>query len=204
MNLNEKIQTLRKDRGLSQEQLADQLNVTRQAVSKWETGEGLPDIENILQLSELFGVSVDYLLKNQPTAEVEVNEDLALAEALEQEPDTKNSGRFSFDFTLDGVAGIQGAIFPLAILAYLIMGLYFDLWHPGWIIFVLAALVSGFISYIKARRFKMSIYTLATVVFIAIGFLAGQWVWLIFVGAWVLSCFMGSSRKKNKRKREIT
>jgi transcriptional regulator with XRE-family HTH domain len=193
MNLNEKIQKLRKDQGLSQEQLAEQLHVTRQAVSKWETGEGLPDIENILQLSELFGVSVDYLLKNQPTAQGETNEDLALAEALEQAPDTKVRGHFTFD----GAEGIKGAIFPLAILVYLVMGFYFDLWHPGWMIFVLAALLSGFFSYIKAGRFNMSIYTLATVAFLAIGFITGQWVWLIFVGAWVLNCIMGSFRKKN-------
>ena len=62
MTLSEKLQSLRKDAGLSQEALAEQLGVTRQAVSKWETGEGKPDIDNLLPLAKLLGTTVDYLL----------------------------------------------------------------------------------------------------------------------------------------------
>lgn len=63
MNLGEKIQSLRKSRGLSQEQLSEQLAVSRQAVSKWELNESSPDVEKIVQMSEFFGVTTDYLLK---------------------------------------------------------------------------------------------------------------------------------------------
>ena len=72
MTLSEKLQSLRRAAGLSQEQLAEQLGVTRQAVSKWETGEGKPDIDNLLPLARLLHTSVDYLLDdgaNQPHAE---------------------------------------------------------------------------------------------------------------------------------------
>lgn len=62
MTLSEKLQNLRKAAGLSQEALAERLNVTRQAVSKWETGEGKPDIDNLLPLAKLLGTTVDYLL----------------------------------------------------------------------------------------------------------------------------------------------
>ncbi len=62
MTLAEKLQNLRKAAGLSQEQLAERLNVTRQAVSKWETGEGKPDIDNLLPLARLLNTTVDYLL----------------------------------------------------------------------------------------------------------------------------------------------
>ena len=62
MTLSEKLQVLRKATGLSQEALAEQLNVTRQAVSKWETGEGKPDIDNLLPLARLLRTTVDYLL----------------------------------------------------------------------------------------------------------------------------------------------
>lgn len=62
MALGEKLQRLRKDKGLSQEQLATQLNVSRQAVSKWEVGESVPDTENIIQLSKIFQVTTDYIL----------------------------------------------------------------------------------------------------------------------------------------------
>ena len=63
MNFGEKLFKLRKEKGLSQEALADQLGTTRQAVSKWENNQGYPETEKILQLSQLFGVSTDYLLK---------------------------------------------------------------------------------------------------------------------------------------------
>ena len=62
MNLAEKISKLRKEKGWTQEELADRLNVSRQAVSRWENGSALPDAQNILQLSKLFGVTTDYLL----------------------------------------------------------------------------------------------------------------------------------------------
>ncbi len=64
MYLAEKIVKLRKEKGWSQEELADKVNVSRQAVSKWESMQTLPDIDNIVQLAEIFGVSTDYLLKN--------------------------------------------------------------------------------------------------------------------------------------------
>lgn len=68
MTLSEKLQILRKAAGLSQEQLAERLNVTRQAVSKWETGEGKPDIDNLLPLAKLLGTTVDYLLDEETEA----------------------------------------------------------------------------------------------------------------------------------------
>lgn len=65
MILAEKISTLRKKSGWSQEELAMQLNVSRQSVSKWESASSVPDLDKILQLSQLFGVSTDYLLKDE-------------------------------------------------------------------------------------------------------------------------------------------
>ena len=62
MNLGEKIQQLRKQKGLSQEQLATQITVSRQAISKWELGEAKPDTDHVIQLSKIFNVSIDYLL----------------------------------------------------------------------------------------------------------------------------------------------
>lgn len=65
MNLADKIIMLRKKQGWSQEELADRMDVSRQSVSKWEGGQAMPDVERILQLSELFGVTTDYLLKDE-------------------------------------------------------------------------------------------------------------------------------------------
>ena len=65
MYLADKIIDERKKRGWSQEELADQLDVSRQSVSKWESGQSLPDLQRIVELSRIFGVSTDYLLKNE-------------------------------------------------------------------------------------------------------------------------------------------
>ena len=61
----DKLMDLRKKNGWSQEELAEKLNVSRQAVSKWESAQSVPDMNRIIQLSELFGVSTDYLLKDE-------------------------------------------------------------------------------------------------------------------------------------------
>ena len=67
MTLNEKLAALRREQGLSQEDLAGRLEVSRQAVSKWETGASAPDLEKLLALSDLFAVSADYLLRDEET-----------------------------------------------------------------------------------------------------------------------------------------
>ena len=69
MILADKIVQLRKKNGWSQEELAAQLNVSRQAVSKWEGAQSVPDLDRILQMSALFGVTTDYLLKDELEAE---------------------------------------------------------------------------------------------------------------------------------------
>lgn len=63
MNLSDRIQYLRKSRGISQEGLADQLGVSRQAVSKWESEQSMPDLDKIISMSDYFEVTTDYLLK---------------------------------------------------------------------------------------------------------------------------------------------
>ncbi|PKM89075.1 MAG: hypothetical protein CVU85_03235 [Firmicutes bacterium HGW-Firmicutes-10] len=78
MNIGEKIQQLRKANNLSQEQLAVQLEVSRQAVSKWELNESTPDTDKIILISKIFRVSTDYLLIENPEssldAEIEVKQ----------------------------------------------------------------------------------------------------------------------------------
>ena len=75
MILAEKITELRKKNGWSQEELAEQLDVSRQSISKWESAQSVPDMSRILKMSELFGVSTDLLLKDN----LELTEDHVLA-----------------------------------------------------------------------------------------------------------------------------
>ena len=65
MTFAEKLKSIRKKAGLSQEQLAEKLGVSRQAVTKWETETGIPDIENMMAISALFDISIDELLSNE-------------------------------------------------------------------------------------------------------------------------------------------
>lgn len=65
MGLSERITDLRKKNGWSQEELAEKLGVSRQAVSKWESGQATPDLDKVINLSNVFGVTTDYLLKDE-------------------------------------------------------------------------------------------------------------------------------------------
>ena len=64
MTLGQKLKEIRNKFGLSQEQLAEIMNVSRQAITKWESDSGLPDVSNLQELSKVFGVTVDYLLND--------------------------------------------------------------------------------------------------------------------------------------------
>ena len=72
MTFGEKLKFLRKQKGFSQERLSQQLTVSRQAISKWELGESLPDTENVIQLSKLFSVSIDFLLNDNICSEADI------------------------------------------------------------------------------------------------------------------------------------
>ena len=72
MSVSKQLIHLRNMKGISQEELASLMNVTRQAVSKWETDQTLPDSEKIIRLSEIFGVTTDYLLKGKETDPMDI------------------------------------------------------------------------------------------------------------------------------------
>ena len=64
MKFGEKLQKLRKERGLSQEGLAEMLNISRQAISKWESGQSYPEMDKLINISDIFGVTLDSLIKD--------------------------------------------------------------------------------------------------------------------------------------------
>lgn len=97
MEFSEKLTTLRRREGLSQEQLADRLGVTRQSVSKWESGTAVPELVKLIALSEMFGVSLDYLAKDY----------LEEPETAAPEPDTARLER-KLDTLADDYRGSWG------------------------------------------------------------------------------------------------
>lgn len=74
MSIAERLQELRKRSGYSQEQVAEMLGLSRQAVSKWESGQGKPEIDNIVKLTEIYHVSADYILLGTEKVSVTVSE----------------------------------------------------------------------------------------------------------------------------------
>ncbi len=88
MKLGEKIQFLRKKRGWSQEELANVLNVSRQSVQKWETDSSTPEVDKLVQISDVFGVTLDYLLKNDLEEEKEIKQETATEPKVESHPET--------------------------------------------------------------------------------------------------------------------
>ena len=94
MTLAEKLKSIRKQAGMSQEQLAEKLGVSRQAVTKWETDAGIPDIENVMAISALFNISIDDLLSNEKAAKQSTD---YLFESI-TEYDVDESKRFDMKF----------------------------------------------------------------------------------------------------------
>lgn len=82
MEFAEKIMRLRKVQGLSQDELAEQLGVSRQAVSKWESGQAMPEVDKLVKLADAFGLQVDDLLR--PTATDELKLKTAILEKQQQ------------------------------------------------------------------------------------------------------------------------
>lgn len=76
MDFAEKLLTLRKANGLTQEQLAEKLDVSRQSISKWESGQAAPELEKIVMLSTVFNVSTDYLLKSSEIDDLSVKTEM--------------------------------------------------------------------------------------------------------------------------------
>ena len=87
MGFGEKLIKLRKQKGMSQEQLGMQLGITRQSVSKWESGSTLPELSKLIAISEIFGVSVDYLVKDEMEKDfekVQIQENSHLEEKMDE------------------------------------------------------------------------------------------------------------------------
>jgi len=197
MRIGEKIQILRKQNDISQEQLAEKLSISRQAISKWETGECLPDIENIVRLSSLFDVSTDYLLKayhsEAPMADHAPTSAEFDAESIEDDDNTGYNITLSFG----------GVVYPIALLVFMVLR-FIEPWQmrQAWVVFPIAWVIETIISYIKTGRFgTTSIYSVAAVVFLIMGFGWSLWHpgWIVFVAAWVLKEVVNVAMPRRKK-----
>lgn len=173
VEIGKNLQKLREKNNLTQLELAEKIGVDLLQVSQWENGVNLPDTENLLKLSKLFGVSVDHLLlQNKEKKDGPIyNEKIASSNFSNGDRITSEMNRFPFP------------VIPVII--YLILGFVFGLWHPGWLIFL-----SVPIYYVIAEGFSRKngkirdIYpVILAVIYVILGMLYNVWhpLWIIFI-----------------------
>lgn len=167
IQIAERLQALRKEHGYSQEQLADELGVSRQAVSKWERGEASPDTDNLIALAKLYGVTVDEVLFNKSTSKP----------ALQAKPERRQR-------STEASGAAAGIAVMLSCVAYFIMGGIWGLWHPGWIVFFVIPIAPTLTEAIVKKDPNQFAYPVIVVAaYLLSGFLAGLWhpMWVLFL-----------------------
>ena len=205
MILGEKLSLLRKQNGFSQEELAEAIGVSRQAVSKWERAESAPDTDNLIELARLYGVSLDDLVNGNElpsktpairsaegeesdnrhweddglTVDIKDNEITVKNEDGEEKVYDKTEWKRKRSREKRCNATITGVFSLLAVIAYLILGFCLKNgkgWSCGWILFLLIPVVSSGIEAFYYKRVAAFAYpVLVTAIYCALGMIRGLW-----------------------------
>ena len=125
MNFSERLLALRKSNDLTQEQLAEKLEVSRQSISKWESGQATPELEKIVALSAVFNVSTDYLLKSS-----EIDDLSMKTEMLEKQQQMMLLREQKRHRILQCVM-YSVAVYLIFFAVYIIGHFYFEIWNPS-------------------------------------------------------------------------
>ncbi|MDE6125293.1 MAG: helix-turn-helix domain-containing protein [Eubacterium sp.] len=188
------LKELRVKNKLSQEKLAEQLGLSRQSISKWEQGYALPDTDNLLKLSELYGISVDTLLKcgeaeeekEEIEEQVQEAKDEEQTKAIDNKNEEKDAEVYKKPKKKRGWFFISYPV--LMVIAYAIIGLVFKEhargWITGWMVFLTIPLF--YTGVIAAERKKPVIFcypVLMALVYLIGGFFYGLWayLWVVFL-----------------------
>lgn len=164
---------LRKKSGLSQEQLADKLGLSRQAVSKWERAEASPDTDNLICLAKLYNVSLDELLSTDETID-EIAEETKERNEDKEKKESKKMTKMQFANAI--VSAVLGGI---VLILYLTLGfLYTDInfWAVGWTMFLLVPVVSSVFEAIDKKKFGcFALPLLIAAIYCFLGIQFGMW-----------------------------
>ena len=147
MGFSERVTALRKQAGWSQEELAQRLDVSRQAVSKWESGQVIPEVEKIVELSKVFDVTVDYLLKPSEIDELSVK-----TEILEQQQKqmlVREQKRTQISKNIMYSIGIYLIFFAV----YFIGHFYFEIWNAS-VILAELLIATAIVVFVWVRSFS--------------------------------------------------
>lgn len=163
---------LRKKHNLSQEELANKLGISRQAVSKWERAESSPDTDNLICLAKLYNISLDELLQTDETIDEIVQNEVK----KDDEVIIKKEHNQSF-----------WVLFPYPVfvtVVFLILGLVWGLWYISWILFVTIPVYYSIVNAIHHKNLSYFNYPVFIVcIYLLLGFLTGLWgiMWILFV-----------------------
>lgn len=238
MSFADNLQYLRRKNKITQEQLAEELGVSRQSVSKWETGEAYPETEKLIVLCDRFGVTLDGLLRGDvsggsqgkkesaPCAEdapQDLKEEIAPpikeeskdsnGEAVKEqadcggECDEKAARRRRYEFLRRLISSVT--VFLCAVV-YLCVGLAFNLWHPAWLIFLGGIIICIWTGCLTESSKPMkerigdavcgSSMIAAVIVYLSLGFILGIWhpTWVVFIVAVGVCAVVGTVTGKHK------
>ena len=125
---------------MSQEEVASQLHVSRQAVSKWETGKGAPDTTTLIALADVYDVSLDELVGRIPEEPQGLVPDMAVYHPYESEAGPETSRETTRNhFSLSRILGMISVIIPCV---YVILGFAFGIWGTAWLLFLLIPIIA--------------------------------------------------------------
>ena len=196
---------LRKQNGYSQEELADKLGLSRQAVSKWERAEASPDTDNLICLAKLYGISLDELLSTDEDIdtivkeqvkpeEIEVEEGITLRDDDGSKVVINNDGMKCYD--KDGqeverkwqhdkgiriINIIEGALGLACLIAYILLGSLANMWHNAWVLVFVPEIICSILRAIRKRNATqvnmpfVAIFTFFFVCMVAPGLEANLW-----------------------------
>lgn len=203
---------LRKQYGYSQEELADKLGLSRQAVSKWERAEASPDTDNLICLAKLYGISLDELLSTDEDIDTIVKEQVKKDDDGKSIVLTDDDGSQVVikdkevvcmdkngkcvkkkDLKPDKFTAvtniIEGVLFLLAVVSFILLGTLLDAWYNAWIVFFVPEIICSTVRAIhkrNANQFNMPFTAVAIFFFVCMvvpGLSANLWhpMWVVFL-----------------------
>lgn len=198
---------LRKKSGLSQDELASKLGISRQSVSKWERAEASPDTDNLICLAKIYGVSLDDLLSSDQTVDEIATEKKESAEEIKKDNNvislTDDEGQtlkienghircFNADGTEEHfnkkqkliVSIIDLIILSLTFVAYFVWSLVFNAWEVSWVVWVLMPAVMSIAEAIAQKKPSKFVYPcLIAAIYLFLGMQYNLWhpYWFLFI-----------------------
>lgn len=145
MNLGENLINYRKENGLTQEGLAEQLNVSRQSIYKWESGQSYPEVQKLLLISQLLNCNLDELVKGEVNSNI--GDNIPDHKNVENQNVESDSGKKKSQRQLL-IKKITSIIMLVAIMSNFVLGIIWDLWHLSWLAIPVGAMLCGIVNII--------------------------------------------------------